>query len=410
MNKPQHIHLVHRMGEHAVASRDLEQVLDVVDAYFAGQAPTSAKGLLYPFASPHSSMLLPKNSSSLSGAPVKRENQTTAQKWRDWLGQSPAIVPAGTIAPTTPARIDWVQEIIGRPKPSGAVEVSFGPYKSPGTHLSGTLYLPAAAVQGKTTGAIQQFDEIKLKDSSKRLPVVLYLHEFSFAHGYAAGYSFQGGNGNKLLFEQFLAQGIAVLAFEQIGFGGRIEEVSAFYKRFPNWSILGNMVADTKSWIPCLENLPWIDSNKIWLVGNSLGGTVSLLTGMFEPKVAGVLCINGYSSWKKEPQASPWLTGLTVHMGLLPLAPQRSTEVDLEDAVHQLIEQRKKVVLVSGTHDRWHPINNVSASVKRIQHKMAGSENLLRFQEVNDINRINEKWRSELASICSCIHQGNLNE
>jgi len=55
---------------------------------------------------------------------------------------------------------------------------------------------------------------------------------------------------------QYIAnQGYLVFAFDMMGFGIRLLEGSKFYKRFPNWSILGNAVRDISGAIDFLTQV-----------------------------------------------------------------------------------------------------------------------------------------------------------
>jgi dienelactone hydrolase len=126
-----------------------------------------------------------------------------------------------------------------------------------------------------------------------RLPLVIYLHEYSYATGYHRR--------SASIIRHFLDQGYAVLAFDMMGFGTRIEEALHFYDRYPHWSEMGSMVADTRSIIQdASDRMPFIDPHRIYLAGYSLGGTVALLTAALDKRVAGVAAVSAFSSLRED--------------------------------------------------------------------------------------------------------------
>src|SRR4030095_14080202 len=68
----------------------------------------------------------------------------------------------------------------------------------------------------------------------KKLPVVIWLHPISTPSGYIPGYK-RGENPHLGL----VKHGVAVLAFDQLGNGSRLEEIRDFYARYPRWSVFG---------------------------------------------------------------------------------------------------------------------------------------------------------------------------
>src|SRR5690606_18727294 len=101
----------------------------------------------------------------------------------------------------------------------------------------------------------------------KDLPVVIYLHEYSYSKGFATG---RRGQRIGDIIHGFTDQGYAVYVFDLIGFGSRIEEGRLFYERFPNWSKIGNMVTDVRSAIDELSGLDIVNKDKIFVAGYSL--------------------------------------------------------------------------------------------------------------------------------------------
>ena len=122
-------------------------------------------------------------------------------------------------------------------------------------------------------------------------PVVIWLHPYSVSermvHRVAVGVH-RGrttGSSSGRRFPAFVKRGFAVLAFDQIGFGARVRDARDFYRRYPKWSLMGKMVADTRAAIDALAALDVVDASRISLMGYSLGAKVGLLTTALDPRV-----------------------------------------------------------------------------------------------------------------------------
>jgi pimeloyl-ACP methyl ester carboxylesterase len=128
-----------------------------------------------------------------------------------------------------------------------------------------------------------------------KLPVVIWLHGYSYPLGYMWVY--------RRDLHPILAlakAGYAVLAFDQCGFGSRMGEIGPFYDRFPRWSQLGRMVDDTRAAIDALEKEPLVDPQRVHLFGYTLGGTVALHTAALDERVKSVVAISGFTPMRTE--------------------------------------------------------------------------------------------------------------
>ena len=158
----------------------------------------------------------------------------------------------------------WLSILFNRPvKIPGAAHTAI----SFGDDLQGDLYYPE-----KATG---------------KIPVIVWLHAFT----YPTGYSYYA----RSQFAPFLKRGFAVFAFDQIGFGTRVEHAKKFYERYPQWSLLGKMAADTRAAVNAVSALQEVDASRIYLVGYALGGKVALWTAALEPRVKGAVSVAGFT-------------------------------------------------------------------------------------------------------------------
>ena len=161
-----------------------------------------------------------------------------------------------------------VATLLERPDPGEGVEkqtVMFGEF------LCGDVYTPAGARQ-----------------SGRRLPAILWLHPWTTPNGYVGMY-----RRGEFVHRTLARAGYAVFCFDQIGFGRRIEEVEGFYRRHPEWSLLGKMVRDARSGLDALGQLPYVDPQQIWGLGYGLGSMVGLHLGALDDRLAGFASVCG---------------------------------------------------------------------------------------------------------------------
>src|SRR5690606_6920970 len=111
---------------------------------------------------------------------------------------------------------------------------------------------------------------------------VVYSHQYAHSTGFSKGYDKDGRNGTADLFEELTKRGFAVLAIDMFGFGTRIEEATRFYERYPRWSKMGKMVRDVRACIDAVEDIEYLDNGHVYLLGNTIGGSVSLITAALD--------------------------------------------------------------------------------------------------------------------------------
>jgi alpha/beta superfamily hydrolase len=82
---------------------------------------------------------------------------------------------------------------------------------------------------------------------------------------------------------------------------------------------MGKMVTDTRAAVDALESLDFIDSDKIYVSGYALGGTVALFTAALEPRIAGVGVAGAFTPLRN---ASVHVEGLKSYSHLYGLIPR----------------------------------------------------------------------------------------
>jgi len=128
-----------------------------------------------------------------------------------------------------------------------------------------------------------------------KLPVVIWLHGYSYSLGYMWVYH---NDLHPIL--ALVDAGYAVLAYDQSGYGSRMAETAAFYDRYPHWSQMGRMVEDARAAMDALEKDSLIDSKRMYMFGYSVGGTVGLYAAALDPRVAGLVSISGFTPMRTD--------------------------------------------------------------------------------------------------------------
>ncbi|MFB3830086.1 MAG: alpha/beta fold hydrolase [Bryobacteraceae bacterium] len=353
LGHPEKVGLHLRAGEHPTTAGDIENFVDFLDTVFGRKSHPRFETYIhgYTFAGWKAVSQEPAARPPGRGAPVSQR-----QRWA--LGDEPAGVrfPARTGLKDSGGMTSegWLGVLLSRPvKIPGAASAGIGF----GDDLRGELYYPESA--------------------SGKMPVIVWLHAFSYPTGYSRYARTQ--------FAPFLKRGYAVMAFDQIGFGTRAGHARRFHERYPHWSLLGKMVADTRAAVDALAALQEIDSSRIYLAGYALGGKVGLWTAALEPRVKGVISIAGFTPLRAA--AGKPIEGVRMYSHLHGLVPrfgfyagnEKNLPVDYDEILGAIAP--RPVLVIAPTLDRYAPVQDVRAAVAR-----AGSH--VRIETPVDFNRL----------------------
>lgn len=369
---PEALRLLWRPGGHETCAQVIEAYLDWCDFAF-GRSPTGLPEVLIHQFDWDAWSRRPQPTPPPRNADVRRRIA-----WG--LGEEPPrqTTPGGTYG----SAAAHVAQMLDRGQEGdklGRVAVNFGEY------VAGDLYYP--------------------KSAKGPLPAVIWLHPYSYNLGYTGAYMV----GPRI--QQFLAQrGVAVLAFDHVGFGSRLHEAARFYERYPRWSRLGKMVRDVRAAVDLLtlagqpdglrrpedklKGLPPIDARRIYLLGYSLGGTVALHAAALDSRVAGVACFAGFTPMRTDSDAKP-TGGLRRFWQWHALQPQlglfqgRESELPYDfDDLLRLVAPRPCLV-VSPQHDRDADPADVSRSIDSVRSAWndRGAAGSLTYQNPDDYSR-----------------------
>ncbi|MBI4902574.1 MAG: alpha/beta fold hydrolase [Acidobacteria bacterium] len=378
LNREQNLWLHLREGEHDTTSGDIENFVDFFDAMFDRRPRSKTETFIHGYDFEKWKQVSGENIQATSYAVRSlRLEKSSLRKQVEWaLGDEPAYaanLPRRDL-PTQP----FVSEgalagLFRRPAADRAsmervrkegMELKILPF---GDGLAGNLFLPAKAATGK-------------------LPVVIWLHAYSYQYGWSIAEPWTSTGSDIRMdqrpsFPSLTKRGFAVFAFDQIGFGTRVRDSKEFYNRYPHWSLMGKMVADTRAAVEALAALDMIDADRIYLMGYSLGGKVGLMTTALDGRVAGLAAVCGFDPLRLDT-ADRGVEGVRHYSHLHGLMPRLGFFVGQEgrlpfdfDAALALAAPRK-VLLIAPTLDRYARVADVRAEVAEARKAWAVAGNL----------------------------------
>ncbi|HEY0668421.1 MAG TPA: alpha/beta hydrolase, partial [Sphingobacteriaceae bacterium] len=266
--------------------------------------------------------------------------------------------------------------------------------------FNGILYYP-----------VDKAGNMKLQANGK-LPVVVYSHQYAHSTGFTHGYDKHGRNGTIPLFKELISNGFAVLATDMYGFGTRIEEAKNFYQRYPGWSKMGKYITDVKGSIDGLESLEYIDKKHIYLLGNTLGGSISLMTTALDPRVAGVAVVAAFSPWRasnsrfESLKTYSHLHGNIPRLGFFDDDPQK-VPVDFGEIIAAIAP--RPTMIIAPDLDRYTDITALKSSMKPVV-KVFGlhqKEANLIVKYPHEINRMTEGMYKEVSRFYTNLLKAN---
>lgn len=410
LGQPDRIGIMRVPGFHG--ANDQEACLDWLDIQFGRSTWTWSNNLLFPWdfekwrTNSKETVDLskyPKISSSTMPAPSE------IRKSVEWmLGDEPARMPPpagrggrGTAPPATtpqaavpggrgaanpgqvvPDLVSWVIQRGGN---------SFGwlePQKSQtvsrplnfGFNVRGDLYYPANTAP------------------NAKLPVVIWLHGYSYSLGYMWVYH---NDLHPIL--ALVDAGYAVLAYDQSGFGSRMGETAAFYDRYPHWSQMGRMVEDARAAMDALEKDSLIDPQRMYMFGYSIGGAVGLYAAALDPRVAGLVSISGFTPMRTDTadRGTGGVARYSQERGLIPrlgffVGHEAQIPYDFDDLIATVAP--RPVMIVEPQLDRDGSPADIRAAIERARAAYArqGSTTSLVLSEPWDYTRLPNSTQDEI--------------
>lgn len=389
-----------RRGLHAVAARDIEYTLDFLDKHFGRSDKAWHNRLFYTFdfdewldrnhhlqIEANQLQTVQLKDKYINVADFQLTKHAALQNIQWLLGDRPPRVLPDKVDETVKARYDWIESVIGRPQPKNGMQKYYGPYTAFPDHLPVRVYYP------------------KTKDSNiadKKHPVIIYLHQYAYSTGYSKGYDKSRGSAtNHLLFGKLLDQGYAIVAFDQFGFGTRVEEAEGFYQRIPAWSKMGRMVDDVRGVLDRLDQVPYLDLDKTFILGDALGGTVGMYVAALDDRVSALASLSGFSPYRSSNaryesiRNMSHLHALIPRLGLFAESPQHAP-VDMEEIMACIAP--RPLMVVAPSLDRHGDGTAIGRSVNKARkiYTLYGKDDRLRLYRPRDINRMSPETLNEI--------------
>ena len=373
-----------RAGEHGTTDADIENFMDFFDTVFGRRKYPKAETWTHGYTFEEwrelageriDPMQFPKRPAgdfaAADAAGWNARKQALGRNIAWALGEEPPGLPfaGGTpLAQLAKSTDNWLALLFQRPLKRPHMGAAILPF---GDGLKADLYYPLDAEGRPKPGP---------------WPVVVWLH----SHAYHTGYSRYAGPP----FQSLVRRGFAVVAFDQLGFGTRVLDARGFYSRYPRWSLMGKMVADTRAAIGAAAALDTVDASRIYVVGYGLGAKVGLLAAALDERVRGLAAVCGFDPLRLDTPAKgtegirhySHLHGLIPKLGFF-IGQEARLPFDFDQAL-ALIAPRP-VLLVAPELDRYARVDDVRREVeapRKIYH-MLGREDALRLETPLDFNR-----------------------
>jgi pimeloyl-ACP methyl ester carboxylesterase len=194
-----------------------------------------------------------------------------------------------------------------------------------------------------------------------------------------------------------------VLAFDQIGIGTRLHEARPFYERYPGWSLMGRMVADTRDAVDALVRLEEIDATRIFLMGYSLGAKVGLFAAATDERVRAVAAVCGVEALRldRPEKGTEGLRHYSHLHGLIPrfgffLGHEARLPFDYDEVL--ALAAPRPVLVVAPTRDRYAPVDDVKRAIEAARgvYRLAGRAEALELDTPVDINRFSRRTQERV--------------
>jgi dienelactone hydrolase len=223
-----------------------------------------------------------------------------------------------------------------------------------------------------------------------RLPAVIWLHSYSYPIGYMWVYRRDLHPVLALALE-----GYAVLAFDQSGFGERMDETKPFYDRWPHWSRMGRMVEDVSAAVTALQQDPQVDADRIYLFGYSMGGMIGLHAAALDQRIKGAVSIAGFTPMRTDTPdtGTGGIARFSHERGLIPrlgffVGNEARIPYDYDELIAAIAP--RPVMIVAPQFDRDANPADVRTAVSRARavYEIYGAGGALELREPWDYTRL----------------------
>lgn len=376
-----------RFGLHAPAYRDMERYIDFFDYIFGRGNIKPENKLWYDYSfskwlglsgekiDPHSftekgidDLLTDSRGKTIKTLSAWEEKVPDIRKRINFmLGEEPASVGPGQ-------QSDYLQEVVGLPR----VRRDIGNR----SFLFGKLYYPINS-EGSLKG--------------ENLPVIIWLHEYCYCMGMA-----KAGD----IISRFVEAGFSVYAADQIGFGTRlVDESKLFYDRFPHWSKMGRMVADVRWAVDALSEIDFINPERIYVAGYSLGATVGLYSAALDERIAGMISVCGFTPMRFNVPGKT-AEGIYEYSHLHGLIPRLGFFIQNETRIpydfHEILAAiaPRPLLVVAPTWDQYASFTDIKQCIDEVKkvYELCKEKDKLELFAPEDYNRFSNEMKDKVVS------------
>lgn len=385
LNDSDKIGIRYRPGLHGTLAEDIEGYIDFFDYIFKRSNYNPKSELLYTYS--FNKWKEKATTSTLPSKPTDKQSpevrQSAILQNLQWLlGESPPVViNKGPLTINKSGTGEsYFGSVLSRPKPdntTGLMHIT--PYHGLGDYLYANLYYPKQIVK-----------------KGEKVPVVIYLHENDYSKGYAdIGHQHE----MQSFFKDINKKGYAVLAFDMIGFGNRLEESRHFYRRYNNWSLLGKMVADAQAAVEAMTNLDIIDEKRILIAGYSIGATVGLFTSALDPRVSGIAAISGIYPLREGVTSGYTIQEWSENNGFMPrLGYFKTQKTDIPVDFDEVLEtiSPRPLLLINPQTDWTTDSNTIKKYTEKVKnlYRLQNAEKNIHYLYPNDYSRLSDQNRT----------------
>jgi dienelactone hydrolase len=193
---------------------------------------------------------------------------------------------------------------------------------------------------------------------SGRLPAVLCPHQtIQAGKKEPAGLA---GNPELHMALRLAEHGYVTLTYDALCFGDRHDPASGhygdampFYRRRPEWSLLGKMVWDLSRGVDYLQTVDAVDANRIGSIGHSHGGYTTLWAMALDDRIRAGVSSCGYDTYRLDGNTFRWshATALLPRLGFYVSSPHinmdRYRAMPDSDVVQVPFDQHMMLALIA---------------------------------------------------------------
>ncbi|MGB8214252.1 MAG: hypothetical protein WCE68_11905 [Anaerolineales bacterium] len=369
----QNLDLIWRSGGHETYSEIIERYLDWCDGCFGHSRPIYTARFVYPV----NRTALSKHQAPARSVPAKvcqgLPQVTTQDEWQKAKANIIASIPQ--LLGQEPPKVDNPGHDYGTEVPHLAIlldhetdgndltkkQIMFGEY------INADIYLPR-----------------EYETRQEKIPAVLWLPPFSFPNGYRAAFFY-----GEQFYIRLARQGYAVFCFDPIGMGRRVEEAEYFYRRYPNWSLLGKMLRDALSALDVLVRLPYVDPTQIFGVGYGLGSLVGLHLAAVDNRLTGYTAVCIPPFYRSGNESIQWISQFDL-VPCLAESKKNADELPYTSASLMACMAPRPLLVVSPQLDRETSMADITACIESARqiYSLSNSASSLSQESPEDYNHL----------------------